>query len=84
MCGGRDAAAYGRDIFAHEVLALECAGGLAGGAPAAQAAEAEAEATRLRGKVSAMEKDAEARAGSCLWWTLAAGLVGAAAGAKLK
>ena len=80
----RDAAAYGRDIFAHEALALQCAGQLAEGAPAALAAEAEAEATRLRGKVSTMEEEADARAKSCLWWTLAAGILGVAAGEALS
>jgi hypothetical protein len=60
-CYPWDAAAYGRDIFAHEELALQCAGQLTEGGPAALVAQAEAEAARLRGQVSMIE---EVRAGT--------------------
>lgn len=47
-------------------------------------ASAEAEAAALRVRVEAMEAEATARAKSCLWWTAAAGLLGALAGSRVS
>ena len=74
-CYPWDAAAYGRDIYAHEALARQCAGESAGGAAAAGQSTAEAEATRLRGRLAAAESAAEAEAALAANW-LAAGCCG--------